>query len=384
MNNTYDVIVIGAGSVGIPIALALGEKGIKTLVLDRNPSPGQGENKHAIGGIRATHSDPAKIRTCLRSIDIFTHWEDRFGDDIEWLKGGYTYPVYRNSDAALLKGMLPVQKQHGLKIDFVSPLHIREIVPGINPDGLIGGTYSPDDGSASPLLSVAAFYRRACRLGVQFRFKEAVNKIICQDDTVRGVETGHGRYAASVVVDAAGAYSRSLCQSVGIDMPVFPDSHEAGISEPVQPFFTTMVVDIRPAPGSKNYYFYQNRLGQVIFCLTPDPLVPGTDTRETSAFLPMVSARMVDLLPRLKNLRVRRVWRGLYPMSPDGSPLVGWNREKAGLMHATGMCGQGFMLGPGLGEVIARLIAGESSEADQVVLSGFSLYRSFEAQEKLK
>ncbi len=384
MNNTYDVIVIGAGSVGIPIALALGEKGIKTLVLDRNPSPGQGENKHAIGGIRATHSDPAKIRTCLRSIDIFAHWEDRFGDDIEWLKGGYTYPVYRDSDAALLKGMLPVQKQHGLKIDFVSPQRIREIVPGINSDGLIGGTYSPDDGSASPLLSVAAFYRRACRLGVQFRFKEAVNKIICQDDTMRGVETDCGRYTAGVVVDAAGAYSRSLCQSVGIDMPVFPDSHEAGISEPVQPFFTTMVVDIRPAPGSKNYYFYQNRLGQVIFCLTPDPLVPGTDTRETSAFLPIVSARMVDLLPRLKNLRVRRVWRGLYPMSPDGSPLVGWNREKAGLMHATGMCGQGFMLGPGLGEVSARLIAGESSEADQVVLSGFSLYRSFEAQEKLK
>ncbi len=384
MNNTYDVIVIGAGSVGIPIALALGEKGIKTLVLDRNPSPGQGENKHAIGGIRATHSDPAKIRTCLRSIEIFAHWKDRFGDDIEWLKGGYTYPVYRDSDAALLKDMLPVQKQHGLKIDFVSSQRIREIVPGINPDGLIGGTYSPDDGSASPLLSVAAFYRRACRLGVQFRFKEAVHKITCQDDTVRGVETDCSRYTAGVVVDAAGAYSRSIGKTVDIDMPVFPDSHEAGISEPVQPFFTTMVVDIRQAPGLKNYYFYQNRLGQVIFCLTPDPLVPGTDTRETSAFLPLVSARMVDLLPRLKNLRVRRVWRGLYPMSPDGSPLVGWNREKAGLLHATGMCGQGYMLGPGLGEVIARLIAGESSEADQVVLSGFSLYRSFEAQEKLK
>jgi sarcosine oxidase, subunit beta len=284
----------------------------------------------------------------------------------------------------LLENMLTVQKQHGLKIDFVTPQRIQEIVPGINPDGLIGGTYSPDDGSASPLLSAAAFYRQACRLGVEFRFNEAVHQVICEKDTLCGVQTGQGRYTAGVVVDAAGAYSRLLFKTLNMDIPVFPDSHEAGISEPVEPFFTTMVVDIRPAPGSKNYYFYQNRLGQVIFCLTPDPLVPGTDTRETSAFLPMVSARMVDLLPRLKNLRVRRVWRGLYPMSPDGSPLVGWNMEKNGLLHATGMCGQGYMLGPGLGEVIARLIAGESSEADQVVLSGFSLYRGFEAQEKLR
>jgi sarcosine oxidase subunit beta len=71
-------------------------------------------------------------------------------------------------------------------------------------------------------------------------------------------------------------------------------------------------------------------------------------------------------------------------MSPDGSPLVGWNRDKAGLLHAPGMCGQGFMLGPGLGEVVARLITGETCEPDTVVLAGFSLYRGFSAQEKLK
>ena len=88
----YDVIVVGAGSIGVPIALAMGEKGIKTGVLDWRASPGQGQNKHAIGGIRATHSDPAKILTCMRSLEIFSTWQDRYGDDIEWLKGGYTFP----------------------------------------------------------------------------------------------------------------------------------------------------------------------------------------------------------------------------------------------------------------------------------------------------
>ena len=99
----YDVIIIGAGSVGVPTAMALGELGIKPLVIDMHPSPGQGENKHAIGGIRATHSDPGKILTGQRSLEIFATWQDRFGGDIEWLKGGYVFPVYRKNDEQLLK-----------------------------------------------------------------------------------------------------------------------------------------------------------------------------------------------------------------------------------------------------------------------------------------
>ena len=163
-----------------------------------------------------------------------------------------------------------------------------------------------------------------------------------------------------------------------------PDSHEAAVTEPVKPFFKCMVVDIRPGPGSKNFYFYQNLHGQVVFCITPDPPIIGTDKGETSIFLPQVSARIVHLLPRLKNLRVRRTWRGLYPNTPDGAPVVGWNRRIRGLLHATGMCGQGLMLGPGTGEVVARMIADRSTEDDQMILQAFSPYRKFKEQEALK
>jgi sarcosine oxidase subunit beta len=198
------------------------------------------------------------------------------------------------------------------------------------------------------------------------------------------VVTNRSRYHAPVVIDAAGPFSQQLCKTVNIDIPVIPDSHEGAITEPVQPFFKCMVVDLRPAPGSKNYYFYQNQHGQVVFCITPDPPIIGKDKRETSAFLPQVCSRLVRLLPRLKNLRVRRTWRGLYPMTPDGSPLVGWNREVKGLLHVTGMCGQGLMLAPGISEVVARLISGTTTENDRIILKEFSPYRTFEDQEALK
>jgi sarcosine oxidase subunit beta len=169
-----------------------------------------------------------------------------------------------------------------------------------------------------------------------------------------------------------------------VELPIVPDSHEGAITEPVQPFFQCMVVDIRPAPGSQSYYFYQNQQGQVIFCITPDPPIVGRDKRETSIFLPQVCARMVRLLPRLKNLRVRRTWRGLYPMTPDGAPLVGWSREADGLLHTTGMCGQGLMLAPGVAELAARLVAGQTTADDEIIINEFSPYRNFVCDEALK
>ena len=380
----YDVIIVGAGSVGVPTAMALAEAGIKPLVIDRHPSPGQGENKHAIGGIRATHSTPGKILICRRSIELFSTWQQLQGDNIEWLQGGYVYPVYRPEDEKLLKGLLPAQKQHGLNIDWVGPPKIKAQIPGINPQDLRGGTLSPDDGSISPLLSINAFYRRALELGAEFRFNETVTKIICQKDNIVAVDTDQNRYGTEVVIDAAGPFSPELGRTAGVDLPIVPDSHEGAITEPVQPFFQCMVVDIRPAPGSKSYYFYQNKQGQVIFCITPDPPIIGKDKRETSVFLPQVCARMVRLLPRLKNLRVRRAWRGLYPMTPDGAPLVGWNREIKGLLHTTGMCGQGLMLAPGVAELAARMVAGRTTADDEIIIEEFSPYRKFEAQEALK
>lgn len=380
--HSFDVVIVGAGSIGVPTAMALGERGIRTLVVDRNASPGQGENKHAIGGIRATHSSPGKILIALRSLEIFSGWEAQTGDDIEWLMGGYLFPVYRPTEEALLKGILPIQKKFGLNIEFVDSARVKEILPGICEENLMGGTFSPGDGSASPLLAIDAFYRKAMERGVRFRFGERVDTITVHGGKVAGVVAGSERYRAQVVIDAAGAYSRPLCRTIGADLPVFPESHEAAVTEPVKCFFECMVVDLRPGPNSKNIYFYQNRLGQVVFCLTPDPPIPGTNKSETSVFLPQVSARMVNLVPRLKNLRVRRVWRGLYPMTPDGSPLVGWDREVEGLIHATGVCGQGFMLGPGTGELLARMITGQTTEDDAIILEEFSPKRRLSSEEE--
>ncbi len=380
----HDAIIVGAGSVGLPTAVFLAEAGLRPLVIDQFAGPGQGSNKAAIGGIRATHSQPAKIRLCLDSLRIFSTWKELHGHDLEWQANGYAFVAYREREEQALRDLLRVQQRHGLNIRWLDSREMLAAVPDLNPEGLRGGTLSPEDGSASPLLSSVGFFDRARALGVEFRFGERVTGVIRRRGRVAGVRTDRGGYATDTVINAGGAWARPLAQAAGVDVPVVPDSHEAGITEPVGPFLGPMLVDIRPFEGSKNYYFYQHKPGQVVFCITPEPPIVGTDRRETSTFLPLISRRMVELVPKLANLKVRRTWRGLYPMTPDGSPFIGAAAELEGYIHAVGMCGQGYMLGPGVGLLLTRMVTKQLIEGDREVLHELRLDREFAGDEALK
>jgi sarcosine oxidase subunit beta len=382
--DTFDVVIIGAGSVGLPTAAFLAEQGIRPLVIDQFASAGQGSNKAAIGGIRATHSTPAKIHLCLESLKVFSTWEQTVGDNIEWTQGGYTFVAYREQEERALKALLMVQQAAGLNIRWLNRDEMIDLVPALNREGLRGGTYSPEDGSASPMMSARAFYRRAVERGAHFRFNERVTGLIRRRGMVVGVRTDKGGYATETVINCSGAWARTVSLFAGLDVPVVPDSHEAGITEPVASFMAPMVVDIRPAAGSKNYYFYQHKPGGIVFCITPDPPIVGTDRRETSSYLPMIARRMVGLMPKLANVKVRRTWRGLYPMTPDGSPIIGWAPELEGYIHAVGMCGQGYMLGPGVGKLLTRMLTRTETANDAMTLNELTPARSFAGVEALK
>ena len=384
MTKRFDVIIIGAGSVGVPAAYAMSREGLKVAVIESLPSVGQGQNKKAIGGIRATHTNASKILLCQDTIEIVSSWEDKYGHDIEWFQGGYTFVAYNETHEQLMKDNLKIQKEAGLNIDWVDRDKIIGLVPGIDPEGLRGGTYSPEDGNSSPLMTLSAIEKQSLLQGAEYFFKELVTNIEVKDSSAKKVITNKNEYEADYIVNAAGASAKEVGEMVGLNLPVFPDSHESGISEPVQKFIDPLVVDLRPGEGTKNFYFYQNNEGKFILCLTPEPIIPGIDENETSVFLPQVAQRLINLIPRTKHLKMRRTWRGLYPMTPDGSPIVGKAHNLEGYINAVGMCGQGYMLGPGLGELLARVVTEKLSPSDSNILEELSLFRDFGKVEKLK
>jgi len=384
VSNIHDIVIIGAGSVGTPAAFYLAESGFKVAVIEKYASPGQGQNKSAIGGIRATHSDAAKIWLCQDSLKAFSTWKEKYGDDIGWIQGGYTFPAYSEETEKMLKDLLIVQKKYGLNINWISKEEIKEIVPGIYEKELRGGTFSPEDGNASPLSSINAFYFRAKEKGADFYFNEKVINITVNNGKIENIRTNKNIFSSKWVINTAGAEAGEIGKMINLNIPIMPDSHEACITEPIARLFYPLVVDLRKRPGSKNFYFYQNAENQLVICLTPEPIIPGTDRRSTSKFLLQVSRRMIETIPRLANLKIRRIWRGLYPMTPDGFPIISTVKNIEGLILAVGMCGQGFMLGPGTGMLITRLISEKLNKKDNFILNSLSLYRSFSGMEAFK
>eukprot|EP00397_Hematodinium_sp_SG-2012_P012752 GEMP01012931.1.p1 GENE.GEMP01012931.1~~GEMP01012931.1.p1 ORF type:complete len:962 (+),score=219.09 GEMP01012931.1:137-3022(+) len=363
--NYFDVIILGAGSIGVPTSMVLAEHYKRVLVLDSSISMGQGDNKRAIGGVRATFGNPGKILVALESIDMIRTWKAIHGDDVEWKDGGYLFVVYTE---------------------------VVELVPNISQEGLRGGIYSPKDGMATPYLAANAFFKRAITMGAQFKFQEHVVCFLKNSlGEVNGCQTvdSKGRaqkWYAPVIINALGAKCNEVLSCEGISLPITIDSHEGGVTRPASAInLRPLVIDIRAAPGSQSFYFYQNIRGQIVFCITPDPPIIGYDRHETSEFLPQISRRLIDLIPSLKNVQVRRVWRGLYANTADGNPLVGWDKTHKGLFHACGMGGQGFMLGCGVARLISRMLRNDLRPNDEYVLREFNPARKiFGSEEKLR
>ena len=120
---------------GLPTALFLAEQGIKPLVIDQFASAGQGSNKAAIGGIRATHSTPAKIHLCLESLRIFSTWKETYGDNIEWAQGGYTFVAYRDEEERALQGAAEGPAGRRAEYPLAEPRRDDRPRPGAHPRG---------------------------------------------------------------------------------------------------------------------------------------------------------------------------------------------------------------------------------------------------------
>jgi len=372
----FDAVIVGGGIIGVSVGYHLTKKGLKVVVIEKKYS-GSGSTGRCIGGIRMQFSTESSIKLMKESMSHFINMEQEFGFPVEFLAGGYLFLAHSKEKLNAFRSVLKLQNKLGLNVKELTSEECLELVPGLNTDGLKGGVYSPDDGQAYPFKVLRGYINGIRTGGSEVRTFTEVKGIKVVNGVVSGVELGNGEFIDSpVVINAAGPWATEVGLMAGVELPIFPEEHEALISCRYDHMFDPMVVDYR----SDGCYFQQMVTGQIIGCYTPVPNKPGKQTSSSSEFLLEMSKRTSRLIPKLGDLDVLRHWGGSYSMTPDGSPIIDKTGVE-GFYVAAGMSGHGFMFGPAIGKYLSQLITEGTYPFDW---DEFRLDRDFSRKEIMK
>jgi len=374
MNKTYDVAVIGAGIIGMATSYYLSKAGMKTAVIDKEYM-GSGSTGRCISGIRQQFSTPTSIGVMKKSVSLFSQMEDEFGFSVDFSKSGYLLMAHSEELLSTFKSNIKVQKKEGVNVSLLSPEEAQSIVPKLNTDGLLGAAYCPDDGQAYPFSVLRGYQKRIHENKGDFFLYNPVISLRKDQNFLLTLEDGTCLEAKKVLL-SAGPWTRGLGEKAGLDLPLYPERHEAIITERIPKIIGPMLVDYR----KDGCYFQQLVTGQVIGCYTPDPNVPGIRHDASLGFLIEMAQRMVRLVPELEKATILRHWAGCYTMTPDGNPIVDQTSIED-LYVASGMSGHGFMFGPGICKHLAHFMLHDQWDMD---FSEFSISRSFKSKESLK
>lgn len=372
---TYDIVVIGGGIIGMAAAYYLSRNDLKLAVVERTYL-GAGSTGRCIGGIRQQFSTPTAIRLMMENMQLFSEMDDLFGFPVEFHQGGYLLLAHTPELVDIFKSNIAVQRKEGVDVSLLTPQEAKkDVVQDLNTDGLLAAAYCPSDAQAFPFPILKGYKEKIDAGGGAFYFHNPVTHFQKKKHFHLTLQNGTVLEAEKVLL-AAGPWTTDLGKQVGLDLPLFPERHEAMITERIPQAFDSMVVDYRP----DGCYFHQLISGQVIGCYSPVPNVPGVWEDTSFEFLPRLARRMTRLIPSLGKASILRHWSGSYTMTPDGNPVVD-ESEIENLYIASGMSGHGFMFGPAIGKHLAEFMITGQWDTD---FSEFAINREFKSKETLK
>lgn len=362
-----EVVVVGGGVVGLSAAFHLAEAGVEVLLLERGEF-GAGSTCRAAGGVRAAFSDPVNVQLGQRSLRAFEDFGRRPGGQIDLAQHGYLFLLSDPADVAEFERGVRMQAELGVPARMLSVAQARQLSPFITGDGLEAAALSASGGHCTPEAVVQGYARGARSHGAVLQQRCAVTGIDVTGSRVSAVRTDRGPVRTSTVVCAAGAWSASVGEMAGVELPVRPLRRQILVTEPVAdlPPRTPFTIDF-----ATSFYFHPEGPGLLVGMSAPDEQF-GFDQRTDDAWLARLSEVIAGRAPALSDVGIAHRWAGLYEVTPDHNALIGTSDEVPGFCYATGFSGHGFLQGPAVGEVVRDLVLGDRPFVD---VSGFGADR---------
>lgn len=337
---TWDVIVVGGGIIGLSLSRALRQRGLRVLVVERS-EPGREASSAAAGmladGMLETPAQLQPIATAsARMYPEFVHeLQDESGVDVDLRDQGTIF--------------FPSEKEafeHAPQLSLPAPIHELEpeLVAQDRPALFL------NERSIDPRALVTAALKAAKHRGVDISSGTAVTELLISQGRVSGVKTNRTVYPSATVVNCAGAWAGQLS------------------AFPIRPVKGQMlcVIDnsrklLRHVIRSPEVYLVPRSDGRLVIGATLEEA--GFDKRTNPDTIRRLQDAAIGMLPKLKNTSVHDAWAGLRPGTPDSLPILG-STGTPGLFVAAGHYRDGILLAPITAHLMTQLITRESPDYD--------------------
>lgn len=371
-----DVLILGGGLMGTTAAFFLRQHGRSVTLLERELVGRQASGTN-FGNVRRQGRELAQMPLANRARAVWGRARELLGEDLEFVPYGHLRVCYTEKQAAVIEQHAHDVKPLGLSLEIFNAAQLRQRW-GIFAPGVVAGSLSPDDGHANPRLAGPAFARAAARAGATI-VEHAEVLQVARDGSGFVAHTADGRcFRAAQLLVTCGAWSNHIAAQFGEAVPMDARGPQMGVTEPL-PYAIGPSIGLSSPVEFEGLYFRQIARGNIVFggglkgpahaehiraYVKPDNIL--RQLRELRRFVPAFA--QVQLI---------RVWSGIEGYTADWQPVMGPSARVPGLHYAFGFNGEGFAISPGVGEVMAELIA---TGATSTPIAAFSIGRFTAAQ----
>lgn len=402
------VVIIGGGIVGVTAALALAERNIPVVLLEKGQIAGEQSSRN-LGWIRKTSRHSHDVPLSLASDKIWAGMAERVGRPVGYQQNGIMFLAHTEEQMSMYAAWHQSVAALDLDSRLVTTGQIEELVPG-GKGQWFGGVYTPSDGYAEPTLVSNALAEAAMKKGATLVQQCAVRTLVRSSGKISGVVTEQGEIKCEQVLLAGGAWSRRFLGNEGVSLSTLPVICSVVRTKPMEG-------PTNIAVGGPNFSFRKHQNGGYIITqrgkldapLTLDHLLIGwrylEQIKHQHSFLkvgfgkaffkdlklkrrwqaasesPFEIIRTRDPKPNMKlnqdainNLKaawpafdetsIEEAWAGLIDVTPDSMPVIDKIDAIPGLTIATGFSGHGFGTAPAAGQLAADLISGDKPIID--------------------
>jgi len=414
-----DIVIIGAGIVGVSTAWFLARQGVNVVVCEKGHVAGEQSSRNW-GWVRQQLRDSREMPMAVESLRIWRSLEAEIGDDVGFHEGGIFIAANSDKDAERYADWIRISDEHGIETRMIDGPELKKFVRGAATEWK-GVLYTPSDGRAEPHKAAPAIARAAERAGATIVTGCAVRGIETEGGAVSSVVTEHGTIKTPQVLCAAGAWTSMFCRSLGISLPQlkvrgtvartaptenildgslcdnhialrrrtdggYTVAHSTVFDHPITPSSFRFAHHYLPAIRME-FDHMRLSLGREFFEEWSTPKTWALDAEspfeKTRVLNPEPNPRVLknireDLdkaFPQLASAELVETWAGMIETTPDVIPVIDQAATIPGFYIASGFSGHGFGIGPGAGKAIAAMLTNTDSG---IPIDEFRLSRFFD------